>query len=187
MINYTVETVLHMTGKFLFFLSMATAPLLGLPASAATTSQNVDIIVTHAAPPPGPLRVLASNPLYFATPDGKAVYLTGNHTWTSGQSFSSLGHFSFTSFVDYLKTLDVNFIRHWDVWMETVDGPWHNNIGAVSPLPFNRSSTPGAFDGNKFNLTSYNQTFFDALKADAQYAASKGMYLMVMLFCDRQY
>jgi hypothetical protein len=39
-----------MIGKFLFFLSAATAIFLGLSAGAVTTSQNVDIIVTHGAP-----------------------------------------------------------------------------------------------------------------------------------------
>jgi hypothetical protein len=40
-----------MIGKFLFFLSAATAMFIGLSAGAVTTSQNVDIIVTHSAPP----------------------------------------------------------------------------------------------------------------------------------------
>jgi hypothetical protein len=39
-----------MIGKFLFFLSAATATFIGLSAGAVTTSQNVDIIVTHGAP-----------------------------------------------------------------------------------------------------------------------------------------
>jgi hypothetical protein len=39
-----------MIGKFLFFLSAATATFLGLSAGAVTTSQNVDIMVTHGAP-----------------------------------------------------------------------------------------------------------------------------------------
>jgi hypothetical protein len=39
-----------MIGKFPFFLSAATAVFLGLSAGAVTTSQNVDIIVTHGAP-----------------------------------------------------------------------------------------------------------------------------------------
>ncbi len=39
-----------MIGKFLFFLSAATAMFIGLSAGAVTTSQNVDIIVTHGAP-----------------------------------------------------------------------------------------------------------------------------------------
>src|SRR5690348_17496382 len=38
-----------MIGTFLFFLSAATATFLGLSAGAVTTSQNVDIIVTHGA------------------------------------------------------------------------------------------------------------------------------------------
>jgi hypothetical protein len=39
-----------MIGKFLFLLSAATATFLGLSAGAVTTSQSVDIIVTHGAP-----------------------------------------------------------------------------------------------------------------------------------------
>ena len=39
-----------MIGKFLFLLSAATATFLGLSAGAVTTSQNIDIIVTHGAP-----------------------------------------------------------------------------------------------------------------------------------------
>ena len=39
-----------MIGKFLFFLSAASATFIGLSAGAVTTRQNVDIIVTHGAP-----------------------------------------------------------------------------------------------------------------------------------------
>ena len=31
--------------------------------------------------PAGPLKVCADNSRYLATPDDKAVYLTGSHTW----------------------------------------------------------------------------------------------------------
>ena len=136
----------------------------------------------------GLLHVLTSNPRYFATPNGKAVYLTGSHTWTSGQSFASLGPFSFTAFANYLATLNVNFIRHWDVWNATNDGSWNVNVGVVSPLPFSRSGICCAWDGgNKYDVTSYNQSYFDALKTHVEYAASKGMYIMVILYFDRDY
>ena len=39
-----------MIGKSLFLLSAATATFLGLSAGAVTTSQSIDIIVTHGAP-----------------------------------------------------------------------------------------------------------------------------------------
>ena len=39
-----------MIGKLLFYLVIFAGSLLGLPASAVTTSKNVDIIVTHGAP-----------------------------------------------------------------------------------------------------------------------------------------
>jgi hypothetical protein len=39
-----------MIGKFLFFMSAAIVALLGLSAGAVTTSQSIDIIVTHGGP-----------------------------------------------------------------------------------------------------------------------------------------
>jgi hypothetical protein len=39
-----------MIGKFMFLLSAATATFLGISAGAVTTSQSIDIIVTHGAP-----------------------------------------------------------------------------------------------------------------------------------------
>ena len=169
-----------MVGKFLFFLSAATATFLGLSAGAVATSQNVDIIVTHgahASSAPGPLRVLGSNPGYFATPDGKAIYLTGFHTWTDGMSFANAGTSSFTAMADYMSSFNVNLIRLWEIY-----GIIWPGYGAITPLPFNRSGTCCASDGgNKFDVTSFNATFFNQLKANVQYAASKGMYVMPQL------
>ncbi|RPJ36327.1 MAG: hypothetical protein EHM35_08280, partial [Planctomycetaceae bacterium] len=38
-----------------------------------------------ATPAAGPLRVLPANPRYFTDGSGKAVYLTGSHTWLNLQ------------------------------------------------------------------------------------------------------
>ena len=38
-----------------------------------------------ATPAAGPLRVSTANPRYFTDGSGKAVYLTGSHTWASLQ------------------------------------------------------------------------------------------------------
>lgn len=151
-------------------------------------TQLLTLTGTNAvAAAPGLLHVSAINPRYFATQDGSAVYLTGNHTWTSGQSFANLGPFSFTAMVDYMVTLNVNFIRHWDTWFATIDTL--SAGGAITtPLPFNRSGTCCANDlGNKFNLSSFNQAYFDKLKSEVEYAASKGMYIMPLLFNPVEY
>jgi hypothetical protein len=151
--------------------------------SNSPRTQAVTLTGTAAiASGPGLLHVGTTNPRYFATQDGAGVYLTGNHTWTSGQSFANLGPFSFTAMVDYMATLNVNFIRHWDTWFATVDVL--SNLGAITtPLPFSRSGTCCANDGgNKFNLTSLNQAYFDKVKTEVRYAASKGMYIMPLLF-----
>ena len=83
-----------------------------------------------------------------------------------------------------MATLNVNFVRHWDVWNASPGG----TFGNVSPLPFNRSGTCCAHDGgNKFDLTSFNATYFNAQKADVEYAASKSMYIMPLLFFIQDY
>jgi hypothetical protein len=98
---------------------------------------------------PGPLRVLGSNPGYFATPDGKAIYLTGFHTWTDGMSFANAGTSSFTAMADYMSSFNVNLIRLWEIY-----GIIWPGYGAITPLPFNRSGTCCASDGgNKFDVT----------------------------------
>ena len=38
-----------------------------------------------------PLRVLSSNPRYFTDGSGKAVYLTGSHTWSNLQDSGQVG------------------------------------------------------------------------------------------------
>ncbi len=156
------------------FVVGATTPLTVTPAT-----------VTSA---PGPLVLLGSNPRLFKTPDGKGIYLTGVHTWPGQWSWANFGTYSFPAYIDYVSAnYHQNFTRYWAEWMETVDGPSHDNGGAISPLPFNRSSTPGAFAGNKFDLTSYNQAHFDKMKANIEYAASKGIYVMVCLFVNNDY
>ncbi len=40
-------------------------------------------------PASGPLRLNPANPRYFTDGTGKAVYLTGSHTWTN---FKDMGH-----------------------------------------------------------------------------------------------
>ncbi len=145
----------------------------------ATTPLTVQPATTTSAP--GPLAVLGSNSRLFKTPDGKGIYLTGFHTWTDFVSIASQGDSSFTQFADYESSRKGNLIRLWSgIGLLTAFNG--DNAQHASPIAFNRSGTCCAADGgNKFDLNSYNATFFNQLKSDVEYAASKGMYVEVQM------
>src|SRR5262245_55206800 len=67
----------------LALLLLASAPLPGPPAVGAP-----ETAVRGAGVAPAPLRVHPTNPRYFADRSGKAVFLTGSHTWANLQDIT---------------------------------------------------------------------------------------------------
>src|SRR5437763_5751363 len=67
-------------------------------------------------PATGPLRVHPKNSRYFTDGSGKAIYLTGSHTWNS---LEDMGYtdpppaLDFSVYLDFLKNHHHNFIRLW--------------------------------------------------------------------------
>src|SRR5262245_6362983 len=64
----------------------------------------------------GPLRVLPSNSRYFTDGTGRAVYLTGSHTWWNFQDGGRSDpppNFDFIEYLDFLKRYNHNFVRLW--------------------------------------------------------------------------
>ena len=62
------------------------------------------------------LRVLPSNPRYFTDGSGKAVYLTGSHTWSNMRDIGLTDPppiFDFNGYLDLLQSNGHNFIRLW--------------------------------------------------------------------------
>src|SRR2546428_4336327 len=65
-----------------------------------------------------PLRVHPTNPRYFTDGSGKAVYLTGSHTWTNLQDQDLKNPpavFNYDDYLAFLKRHNHNFIRLWSV------------------------------------------------------------------------
>lgn len=125
----------------------------------------------------GPLRVSTVNSRYFTDDRGKAIYLTGSHTWNSWQDWPS-GHppLDFDAYLDFLQQYKHNFLKL-RVWEEM----------ATSPLPFARTGPGDALDGApKFNLTQFNQEFFDRLRQRAIAARDRGIFVSVMMFQWRE-
>ena len=141
-----------------------------------------------AAPATGPLRVLRSNPRYFSDGSGKAVYLTGSHTWCNfatdqGKNDPPAG-FDFNAYLDFLAAHNHNFFRGW-VW----DLAWSNEGGNPnglfrwSPHPWLRTGPGKATDGKpKFDLDQFNQAFFDRIRSRTIAARDRGIYVSIMLF-----
>ena len=135
--------------------------------------------------PGGPLRVLPANPRYFTDGSGRAIYLTGTHTWNNFQDTTEPGAakaFDFHRYLDFLSSNHHNFIRMW-TWEAPRWGPWTKEDLSWFPMPYERSATPGAGDGgNKFDLNRFNQAYFDRLKDRVSTALSRRIYVSVMLF-----
>ena len=70
----------------------------------------------------GPLRVCPDNARYFADAGGKAVYLTGAHTWNNFQHNTFYPPVDYPAYLDFLDRHNHNFIRLW-VWEQAAWDP----------------------------------------------------------------
>ncbi len=130
----------------------------------------------------GPLRVCPANPRYFTDDSGKAIYLTGLHTWNNFQDIRPLSAFNYTAHLRFLSAYNHNFIRLWNweqaKWFHPV-----NYLVEFSPMPFKRTGPGLALDGGlKFNLNLFNQGYFDRMRQRIIEAGQLGIYVSIMLF-----
>jgi hypothetical protein len=119
----------------------------------------------------GPLRVHPTNPRYFADGSGRAVYLTGSHTWNALSD--ARVPLDYRAYLDFLQQHNHNFMkfRAWDSWLL---GP---------PLCYLRTGPGLAVDGlPKLDLNQFNQAYFDRMRERIIAARDRGIYVMIMLF-----
>jgi hypothetical protein len=133
--------------------------------------------------PTGPLRVHPSNPQYFVDGSGKAIYLTGSHTWCNLQECAEIGRiFDYPGYLDFLQAYHHNFIRLW-AFENAAWEPSRTDKTIVDPLPYRRTGPSIALDGGpKFDLSQFNQTYFDRLRERVIAAGNRAIYVSVMLF-----
>ncbi len=133
----------------------------------------------------GLLAASSANPRYFAKPDGQIVYLTGSHTWCDfmdcGATDPISSTFDYNAYLDFLADHNHNFFRLWRA--ENARGGEAGPDFWFNPMPYQRSSTCCAFDGgNKFDLTQFDQAYFDRMRQRVIDAGNKGIYVSIMLF-----
>lgn len=138
-----------------------------------------------AEPVRGPLRVHPTNPRYFTDGSGRAVYLTGSHTWSNLQHIGPSDPpkpLDFTAYLDFLQKHHHNFIRLWR-WEMPKFRYGSNPVQFCEPHPWERTGPGLAKDGKpKFDLTRLSQPYFDRLRQRVAVAGKRGIYVSIMLF-----
>src|SRR5262249_22984106 len=122
------------------------------------------------------------NPRYFTDGSGRAVYLTGSHTWNDVQDVTSPIRGGFSNFLDVLEAHNHNFIRFW-----IVEHAWDTDDASfsASPMPWARTGSEEAPDGHpKFDLRRFDDAYFNRLRTRAIAAGERGFYVSIMLFDD---
>ena len=134
----------------------------------------------------GPLRVLPENPRYFTDGHGKAIYLTGSHTWSN---LVDLGQtdpppvFNFEGYLDFIKRHNHNLIRLWRWELTKCQYQEGDALRYAEPFPWLRTGPGTALDGKpKFDLSKFDELYFDRLRSRVIAAKEKGIYVLIMLF-----
>ncbi|PYM95771.1 MAG: hypothetical protein DME04_03860, partial [Candidatus Rokuibacteriota bacterium] len=133
----------------------------------------------------GPLRVNPGNPRYFTDNSGKSILLAGSHTWANRVDNGFLDPptpFDYAGYLDFLQANNHNFFRLY-VWEQAKWNTFTTSPYWFTPSPYQRPGPALALDGKpKFDLTAFDQAYFDRLRQRVIDAGSRGIYVSVMLF-----
>lgn len=181
------------------FRSVSVKCILGIPAyrrDRATSRVRLKITVVvvllacclgTTAWGQSPLRVHPDNPRYFTNGSGRAIWLTGSHTWATFQERGVAGEtpdFDYDAWLDFMARNGHNFLRLWRwehaQWMQFVPA---ETLIRYEPMAYERTGPGTALDGKpKLDLSKFNQTYFDRLRDRLVKAQKRGIYVSVMMF-----
>ncbi|NLH15612.1 MAG: family 16 glycosylhydrolase [Phycisphaerae bacterium] len=132
----------------------------------------------------GPLRAHPTNGRYFTDDNGRAIYLTGAHTWNNLKDMGPNDPpavFHYEAYLNFLAARNHNFIRLW-TWELTRYG-YDGKTTYAQPFPWPRTGPDKALDGKpKFDLSRLDESYFQRLRQRCVAAGKRGIYVSVMLF-----
>jgi len=160
------------------FIALVSAAL-ALPAAAEPATGRIA----------GPL-VVSANPNYFKDASGSLLILNGSQTWNTFQDFGSSGSVQTIDFDDFVKFLLAHGHNFTLLWLTelpkfcgfpaTASSPPELT---VTPFPWRRTGPGTATDGGlKFDLTKFDQSYFDRLRTRVKALDNAGIYVGVYLF-----
>ena len=174
-----------------FVIWTATILVLSLVTVSGPRACDAGDELANAGPPPinGPLRA-SRNPNYFQDASGTPLILCGSQTWNTLQDWGTDGTvrpFDFEVFVGFLKSHGHNFTLLWCTELPKLHGLPSTEKSppdfTVSPFPWQRTGPGLATDGKlKFDLTRFDQAYFDRLRARVQALNAAGIYAGVYFF-----
>ena len=165
---------------------LVTAKALGGPVTITALSEGhsgtASITVTAFA---GPLHVSSVNRRYFTDGTGRAIYLTGSHTWPNFQDVGVTdppAAFNWTGYLDFLVQHHHNVMKLWR-WEQAKWSAETPTVIWIDPMPYLRTGTDTARDGKpKFDLNQFNPAYFARMRQRVIEAGQRGIYVSIMLF-----
>ncbi|MBA7697691.1 hypothetical protein ES703_106359 [subsurface metagenome] len=160
-------------------------------AAAAVLAAAISWSGSFAATAKGPLVVHPDNTRYFMVkddPEKKAIYLTGSHYWYNLQDrflndTDPNDYLTWPEYLEFLEKHKHNFVRGWHCENAAGKVSGYSELWTWDPMPFARTGEGKALDGKpKFDLTRYNQQYFDRIRSRAVELGNRGIYISIMLF-----
>ena len=134
----------------------------------------------------GPLVVHPDHPRYLADPSGRAIVLSGSHTWSNLQDMGDRDpppSLDFEQYLDFLERHGHNFIRLWRWELPAFRYADEHGMRYASPHPWKRTGPDPALDGKpRFDVSQFDDSYFARLRIRVESAQKRGIYVGVMLF-----
>jgi len=132
-----------------------------------------------------PLVVVPGSPWFVGARTGRAVLLTGSHTWNNFQDLDLHDpprSFDYDTYLDFLERHGHDLIRLY-VWEQAAGFAGMHETVTIVPLPWARTGPGVALDGEpRFDLDRFDPAYFARLRDRVDRAAARGIYVSVMLF-----
>src|SRR5439155_19242726 len=165
-------------------LSLATTARVQAEAPLVSTATS------KSRPIMAPLRTFFKESSLLHRRQQQSVYLTGSHTWNDFQDWGtddSPQPFDFAAYVKMLVAHNHNFTLLWQTELPVFRGLPTRAMDSpdffVTPQPWQRTGPGNASDGKlKFDLTKFNQLYFDRLLDRVRQLSEAGIYGGIYLF-----
>ena len=178
-----------LTKILLLLVHCAVVVLIVVPASCSGQQLGKQLASLRDPIAKGPLRRNPANPYYFTDGSGKAIYLTGSHTWSNlmdrGQTNPIAVAFDYVNYLKWMVDHNYNFMRLWTAELPNVSGSSDDPEGRHVAVPWKWLRTgPGSADdgGLKFDLSKLDQRYFDRMRYRVTLAGRNGIYVSIMFF-----